>query len=458
MKKTFKKIIVYIITQIARAILWQHKPYIIAITGNLGKTTTKDAVVAGLSNLYVRGNEKSLNSDIGVPLTIIGANNPWYSIHKWLYVIVKGIFVFFARDYPEFLVLEVGADNKGDIKDITKWIKPEITIITQFAEVPVHIENFGDDREALIREKEYLALATSELIIYNGDDLDCQRIAKRATLANDKLIKMSYGKGLHNTLILRDVGNSYDLHSAVGTVEYEHRLYKVNIDGCLGHAAILSAMPAILTSIYISNFNFLESEILNQDDLTDNTQVHVDKIDIVNIITDTIKRLNNIKRQSGRMSPLYGINSSLIIDDTYNASPKAIENGLETLREIGAKYRRIVVLGDMKELGYRSEAEHYRIGRLIPGSANILVTLGEQSKHIARGAREAGLKDGYSIECDNREDIVRELKNIIKQGDIIYVKGSQSMRMEKVVKEILDHSSHVAEEVLTRQDKEWLKM
>ena len=452
MKKLLKKIVVKIITLEAKAILWQHKPYIIAITGNLGKTATKDAVVAGISNLYVRGNEKSLNSDIGVPLTIIGAHNPWHSINKWLYVILKGFFVFFVRDYPEFLVLEVGADNKGDIKDIAKWLRPGVTIITQFAEVPVHIENFDDDREALIREKEYLALVTSDLIIYNGDDLDCQRIVKRATLANDNLDKMSYGKGLHNTLILRDAGNSYDLHSAVGTVEYGHRLYKVNIECRLGHAAILCAMPAILVSLYVSSFNFLENNQNNADPVEPEG-----KLDIVNIVTDTIKRLNDMKRQPGRMSPLYGINSSLIIDDTYNASPKAVENGLETLREIGAKYRRIVVLGDMKELGHRSESEHYRIGRLIPGSANILVTLGEQSKHIARGAREAGLKDGYSIECNSREDVSRELKNIIKQGDIIYIKGSQSMRMEKVVKDILD-KSHNAEEVLARQDKEWLKI
>ena len=454
MKKLLKKILVKIITWEARAILWQHKPYIIAITGNLGKTTTKDAIVAAISNYYVRGNEKSLNSDIGVPLTIIGVDNPWFSVHKWLHVIIKGVFVFFARDYPEFLVLEVGADNKGDIKEITKWLRPEISILTQFAEVPVHIENFDNNRELLIKEKEYLALATSDLLIYNGDDLDCQHIAKRAILSNDNLSKMSFGKGLHNTIILRDVGNSYDLHSAVGTLEYDHRLYKVNIENSLGHAAILSVMPAILTSIYINDN--IENNYEEKDFLFDKYE-DKNSLDVINIIIDTIKRFKNIKRQPGRMSPLYGINSSLIIDDTYNASPKAVENGLEALREIGSKYRRITVLGDMKELGTSSESEHYRIGRLIPSCANILITLGEQAHHIARGAHDAGLKEGYCVECDNIEDVIRELKNIIKQGDIIYIKGSQSMRMEKIVKEILD-TYYKAEDVLARQDKEWLKI
>ena len=76
MKTFFKKILIKIITSLARAILWQHKPYIIAVTGNLGKTTTKDSIVAALSDKSVRGSAKSLNSDTGVPLTIIGSKSP----------------------------------------------------------------------------------------------------------------------------------------------------------------------------------------------------------------------------------------------------------------------------------------------------------------------------------------------------------------------------------------------
>ncbi len=436
MKKVFKRLIVIIITNISRAILWQHEPYIIAITGNIGKTTTKDSIVAGLSNLHVRGSNKSLNSDIGVPLTIIGADNPWSSVWGWLVLIIKGVLAFFSSDYPEYLVLEVGADQKGDIKNMTKWLTPSIAVITQFAQVPVHISNFDNNRELLIEEKESLAVAATDLIVYNGDDIDCQRIAHKALTLNPQLHKVSFGRGMHNTLILRNAGNSYDLHSVVGTIEYDQRLYKVAINDALGDAAVISVMPAILMSIYLNG---------DKDG------------DVLETINDTIARLNDMKRQRGRMSPLYGINNTLIIDDSYNSSPKALENGLDTLLEIGVKYRRIVVLGDMKELGDRSEDEHYRVGRLIPACANMLLTLGDQASHIARGALDAGMRQSMIIECLDAKQAITELKQILKVGDIVYIKGSQSMRMEKIVKEVLDHESHNYKEVLARQEKEWQK-
>ncbi len=436
MKNLAKKILIKIITNLARAILWQHKPYIIAVTGNLGKTTTKDSIVAVLKDKSVRGSAKSFNSDIGVPLTIINSTSPHSHIGKWLLVMMRGVITFFARDYPEYLVLEVGADRPNDIRNIVKWLKPDMVILTQFAAVPVHIENFQNDRELLITEKEYLALAATEILIYNGDDIDCQRIAKRALLNRSYLQKVSFGRGLHNTLILRDAGNSYDLHSAIGTIEYDHRLYKMSIDDTLGTASIIAAMPAVLAALYIE------------------TSLDTTIDDDTKIIEKALIKLNKIERQPGRMRPLYGIKNTLIIDDTYNSSPKALENGLETLRDIGIKYRRIVVLGDMKELGTRAASEHYRLGRMVPSSASILITYGTLAHDFARGAIDAGMKEGYVLECETLEDVVYELHQILKAGDIIYVKGSQSMRMEKVVKEILDKSHNPTVE-LARQDREW---
>ena len=433
MKTFFKKILIKIITSLARAILWQHKPYIIAVTGNLGKTTTKDSIVAALSDKSVRGSAKSLNSDTGVPLTIIGSKSPYSHIGKWILVIARGIITFFARDYPEYLVLEVGADKPDDIRDIVRWLRPEMVILTQFATVPVHIENFQNDRELLVTEKEYLALAATEILIYNGDDIDCQRIAKRASLNNNSLSKFSFGRGLHNTLILRDAGNSYDLHSAIGTIEYEHRLYKMTIDETLGVGAITSAMPAVLAAIYTDTSSDNDAQIIEK----------------------SLIKLHKTERQQGRMRPLYGIKNTLIIDDTYNSSPKALENGLETLRDIGTKYRRIVVLGDMKELGERSVSEHYRVGRIVPSSASVLITYGTLAREFARGAIEAGMKEGYVMECETLDSVIHEIQQIIKTGDIIYIKGSQSMRMEKVVREILD-KSHDPSIELARQEREWM--
>src|SRR3989344_5800037 len=107
-----KKCIVFILTLEARLVLARYKPSIIAVTGSVGKTTTKEAIYAALSrDLYVRKSEKSLNSEIGVPLTILGLENAWNNPFKWLVNIVRGLWLIIAwQSFPAWLVLEVGAD------------------------------------------------------------------------------------------------------------------------------------------------------------------------------------------------------------------------------------------------------------------------------------------------------------------------------------------------------------
>ena len=125
-KEIFKKTIVKILELEAKAIIKKYQPQIIAVTGSVGKTSTKDAIYSVMAkNFYARKSEKSFNSDIGVPLTVLGCDNAWNNPVKWLSNIWKGLsYIIFKKSYPEWLVLEVGADRPGDIKKITKWLKP----------------------------------------------------------------------------------------------------------------------------------------------------------------------------------------------------------------------------------------------------------------------------------------------------------------------------------------------
>jgi UDP-N-acetylmuramoyl-tripeptide--D-alanyl-D-alanine ligase len=180
------------------------------------------------------------------------------------------------------------------------------------------------------------------------------------------------------------------------------------------------------------------------------------------------------------MRILDGIDNSIIIDDTYNASPKAVEHGIETVAKIKNKnkIKKIFVLGDMLELGLYTRDEHYRIGKLVAEACDILITSGIRAKIFAEGALDAGMKDENIFMCDNSIlagkqllQILEELKedkfksglsekdlksrNLINNfRDIIYVKGSQSTRMERVVKMILaeNHDSNID---LVRQDYFW---
>ena len=153
--------------------LLRHKPKIIAVTGSVGKSTTKDAIYAVLSgSLHVRKSEKSFNGDVGVPLTILGCENGWKNPLKWLINIAKGLWlVLIPQSYPEWLVLEVGADRPGDIKRIARWLKPDIAVLTAIPETPAHVEFFASPDELM---KEKLSLAESlkpggTLVLY-GDD------------------------------------------------------------------------------------------------------------------------------------------------------------------------------------------------------------------------------------------------------------------------------------------------
>jgi UDP-N-acetylmuramoyl-tripeptide--D-alanyl-D-alanine ligase len=183
MKDILKSLIVRALTWEAKAVLLRHKPFIIGVTGNLGKTSTKDAIYTVMKDhFHVRRSEKSMNSEFGVPLTILGEKSAWNNPIKWLLVLARGFFVAFDKEYPTHLVLEIGADRPGDIKNIASWIKPDITVVTQFGQVPVHVE-FFKNRDAVVEEKGYLvsALKDTGVFIFNKDDHDAEKLLSKTS-------------------------------------------------------------------------------------------------------------------------------------------------------------------------------------------------------------------------------------------------------------------------------------
>ena len=142
MRSIFKSLIVNILTFEAKLLLRRAKPKIIAVTGNVGKTSTKDAIYEVLRNhVHARKSEKSFNSELGVPLSVLGLDNAWSNPLLWIKNLVDGlILALFPANYPKFLVLEMGVDRPGDMKALTDWITPDVVVITRLPEVPVHVE------------------------------------------------------------------------------------------------------------------------------------------------------------------------------------------------------------------------------------------------------------------------------------------------------------------------------
>ena len=157
---------------------------------------------------------------------------------------------------------------------------------------------------------------------------------------------------------------------------------------------------------------------------------------------------------SGRMRLIDGIKGSLIVDDTYNSSPVASLQALHTLKSLENVTRKIAILGDMMELGHYSSESHKEIGQVAATSCDILVAVGVRSRKVAEAALDSGLSEKKVYQFDDSKEAGEFIQNFIEKGDVILVKGSQSMRMERTVKEIMAEPEK-ASKLLVRQEVEW---
>jgi len=166
--------------------------------------------------------------------------------------------------------------------------------------------------------------------------------------------------------------------------------------------------------------------------------------------------LANFRAPKGRMNLVAGENDTTIIDDCYNSSPIAAGSAIRNLAAIETVGARIAVLGDMAEIGRFSASEHRKIGSLIKEKKiNILITVGRASELINEQAIEDGMAKTKNFHFANSEEAISTVRKYLKPNNIILVKGSQSMRLEKISKAIL-RNKEAAADLLVRQEKEWL--
>jgi UDP-N-acetylmuramoyl-tripeptide--D-alanyl-D-alanine ligase len=176
-------------------------------------------------------------------------------------------------------------------------------------------------------------------------------------------------------------------------------------------------------------------------------EIGCDLLTSINAITEYVT-------PPGRLSLMEGINNSILIDDTYNASPVAMHAAIEVLAEIKGK-RKVAVLGDMLELGKMTEEAHFEIGQMIAPVADLLVVVGPRSKSIAEGAKSKKFAEKKIERFDNSKQAAIFLKGAIQAGDIVLLKGSQGIRLERAVEAIMAYPEDKTK-VLCRQEKEWL--
>lgn len=430
MKQSIKSILVFILRWEARKILEKYQPKIIAITGSVGKTSTKDAIFSVLADFfYVRKSEKSFNSQIGLPLAILGCQNGWNNPFMWLTNLAKGLMhILFKTNYPDWLVLEVGADSPGGIKKVTEWLKPYVIVMTRFGKVPAHIE-FFDSVDELMQEDGSLieSLKRDGMLVLNIDDDDVRSFMNKSP---HKVITYGTNGGADifasNYRILYGIDKKGKFPTGIQ--------FKVECDGENAQVVVMGVLGSHHIYPALSAFAVGRAQGLN--------------------IAQMAKSLRSHGTPRGRMKIINGIKNSIIIDDSYNSSPVAVEEALKTLQTIGGARRKIAALGDMMELGSYSVSAHKEAGAIASRSCHLLAAVGVRARGIAEGALQSGMREKDVLQFDSSEEAGAYLENIISEKDIILVKGSQSMRMEKVVEEIMANPEE-KENLLVRQEKEW---
>ena len=433
-----KSILQVILAFLARAAIRKYNPIIIGVTGSVGKTSTREAIFAVLKKKYrVRASEKNYNTEIGLPLTILGIPHYGKNIFAWKLAFIKVFFslLFSKNKYPKILILEYGIDRPGDMDYLLSVAKPRMAVVTAIGEVPVHVEFFKDPEE-VIAEKAKLVASVPENghVILNHDDYAVYDMGgkTKAPVLTFGFEEHAEVKIINYQLSISKDANLGDTPEGISfKIQHEGNTVPFWIKGVFGKPQAYAAAAAAGVGVALG-MNLVE-------------------------ISGAIRQYIS---PAGRMRLISGIKKSFIIDDTYNAAPEAMHAAIDTLEALPGK-RKIAVLGDMLEIGKFSEQVHRVIGDRVAGFVDILVTVGPRAKFIADEAKTRGIEKNPRVlspeqvmSFENSVDAGKALDPLIQPGDLILVKGSQAMRLEKTVEEIMTHPEKAAE-FLVRQDEYW---
>ncbi len=407
----------------ARGILRQWRPRVIAVTGSVGKTTTKEAISTILGHsLPTFRTWRNYNDRLGVPLSL-----------GWL------------QPEHRVAVLEFGCDHPGEIAALCEMTQPSIGVVTRVSHTQLQyfgsIERYAEELAALTR-----SLPPEGYAVLNALDPACLKMAKdtRATPLLFSTQKIDDPRVRVECRVARQDADHLVLTLAFPNQAQENRgaetHYLRNLTGA--HWAE-SVAAAIATTIALGGNGETAAGLLEQ-----------------------------FAPLPGRSRLLDGVAGSRLLDDTHNAPPIAVEAALETLRDLKrahASRRAVAVLGDMLRLGPYEEEAHRRIGRRVAEVADFLVTQGQRAEIIAQEARKAGMPAEAVEATYSAEDAAQVVRRYLEgatpapagtpvvQGPapaIILIKGAEEMRMERVTERLLAHPEE-APEVLDRQTLAW---
>lgn len=424
----------------ARRVVRREKPRIIAVTGSVGKSSVKEAIGVALgtreAKAGVRASLKNYNNEYGVPLTILGMQTPGRNPIAWLQVLARAAWLGWGMGKigADTLVLEMGADHKGDLAALVRIAPPQISVVTAVA--PAHAEFFGS-MEDVAKEKATIvrALPKTGCAILNMDDRLVSSMRKE-TQATVLFTGESDGADvrIHDVRIAsQEDERGHTMPRGLGiAIEVQGQMFQTELRGTIGRPQAFAAATALA--------------VANECDVP---------------LEMAVARLHrDYHGIPGRTRIIPGIKYTTIIDDTYNAaSPTAVLSGLRDVAAIDfakGTQKRIAALGDMRELGEYSDEAHRSVGHEVARLGfDLLVTCGTLARGIADAAKDAGMPASAIHVFDEVAEAGRFIQDEIASGDIVFVKGSQGSRMEKIVKELMAEPLQ-APFLLVRMTSDWV--
>lgn len=407
----------------ARAVLRKYHPLIVGITGSVGKSSAKEAAALVLSKaIRVRKSEENYNNEIGVPLTVLGVGTGGSAMTRMLSALVRFPYLMvWPASYPETLVLELGVDRPKDMTALLDIVSAKIGVVTMVGES--HLEYFGSVG-AIAKEKSRLisSLPADGFAILNAEDDRVLGMGKKT-----KAVVLSYGFApgadvLADNIVLQPtengIGSSFKLN-------YAGKSIPVRLPGVVARHHISDALAGAAVGIAVG--------------------MH---------LVDIAKRLEGFAPLPGRLRFLRGRNGIGLLDDTYNASPASVSAALRTLGEIPAR-RKVAVLGDMLELGSISEEAHRGLaGDILLARVGLAVCVGKNMGSLADELLIRGMERGNVLCFPDPVSAAATVRELVREGDLVLVKGSQGLRMEKV-SEALSRNVEEARGQLCRQSESW---
>lgn len=426
-KQSARWIIVAALRLLVKIKLGRTHPHIVGITGSIGKTSTKEAVYHVLSERYrTYRSAKSLNTDIGLLLSVLEQNSGFSSPIAWAQTLLGGLWnAFFGRRY-EYLVLEYGADKPGDISELLSVVKPHIAIITHVTLVHQAEGQFKNE-EAVFNEKKKLVtrLGAQDFAILNRADPFLQKLKGTLKAKTSWFGRGTNEKDIHNDIWASDLKlTEKGFGATIHTLDGESHGAHFPITGTY-HIDLF--LPALLVG-QIAGISLQEG-------------IHALE--------------NKYRLPPGRMSIIEGIEGSTLLDSSYNSSPEAVREALKLLHTFPGE-RKIAVLGTMNELGESSHAAHQELADHLGTWLELLVTVGEGAAEIAHAALKKGFKEDKIATCTTAISAAALLQKYgVEKGDVILFKGSQNkVRLERAVKLLMAHP-HDAAKLLCRQETVW---